>query len=122
MSLARLKWLAIIAPAGFLAVFAFLLRATFHSALHEFPGVLILIGGLAAGVAAFSFIIFGVIGRLERRIVQRNQELAALLAVGHGLGLVRRAARRCSTRRSRRSSRVTPAEAAEVWLPPTEAA
>lgn len=82
MNLARLRSLAIVAPVGFLAVFAFLLRETFHSTLHEFPGVLILIGVLAVGVAAFSFTIFGVIGRLERRLVQRNQELAALLAVG----------------------------------------
>lgn len=115
MSLARLRWFAIIAPAGFLAVFAFLLRATFHSALHEFPGVLILIGALAAGVAAFSFTIFGVIGRLERRIVQRNQELAALLAVGQAASSSVELPEMLDKALAAILG-ITPAETAELWL------
>ncbi len=115
LNLARLRWLAIAAPVTFLVVFALLLRETFHSALHDFPMVLVLIGILAAGVAGFSFTIFGVIGRLERRIVQRNRELAALLAVGQAAA--------SSVELSEILDKaldailgVTPADAAEIWL------
>ena len=38
MSLSRLKWFAIVAPAAFLAVVGYLLRGPFHELLHEFPG------------------------------------------------------------------------------------
>jgi len=115
VSLARLKWLAIVAPAGFLAVFAMLLRETFHSALHEFPGILILIGILALGVAAFSFTIFGVIGRLEQRIIQRNQELAALLAVGQAAASSVELSGMLDTALATIVG-VTRADAAELWL------
>ena len=121
MDLARLRWLAIVAPVTLLVLFAALLRQPFHSALHEFPGVLILIGILAAGAAVFSFTIFGAIGRLEQRILQRNRELAALLAVGQ--------AATSSVELSEMLDKaldaildVTPAETAEIWLTTDEGA
>ena len=121
MTLSRLKWLAIVAPLGFLAVLYVLLHTVFYS-LHHFPGILVLFAWAAAGVALFSFSVFALISRLERRVVeqnrrleQRNQELAALLAVGRAaasslelpdiLGKAMEAI-----------LEVTSAEAAEVWL------
>jgi signal transduction histidine kinase len=115
VNLARLRWLAIVAPVGFLAVFAVLLRETFHSTLHEFPGVLILIGVLAVGVAAFSFAIFGVIGRLERRLIQRNQELAAVLAVGQAAASSVELPEMLDKALAAILG-MTPAETAELWL------
>ncbi len=115
MNLAHLRWFAIVAPVTFLVGFTLLLRETFHSALHEFPAVLILVGILAVGVSIFSFIIFGAIGRLERRILQRNRELAALLAVGQAAA--------SSVELSEMLDKaldailgVTLAETAEIWL------
>ena len=82
MSLLRLKWFAIVAPVTFLVVVGFLVRGPFHEELHEFPGYLYVLGVLTVAVSVFSFLVFGIIGRVERRIVQQNEHLAALLAVG----------------------------------------
>src|SRR3990172_11296830 len=80
-TLTRLKWLAIVAPLAFLALLQYLLHSVLWH-LHDFPGVLIVFALVALGIAVFSFGVFRVITRLERRILARNQELAALLAVG----------------------------------------
>ncbi|HUP31874.1 MAG TPA: GAF domain-containing protein [Gaiellaceae bacterium] len=121
MTLSRLKWLAIVAPLGFLAALYVLLHTVFYD-LHHFPGILVLFAWAAGGVALFSFSVFALISRLERRVVeqnrrleQRNQELAALLAVGRAaasslelpdiLGKAMDAI-----------LEVTSAEATEVWL------
>jgi signal transduction histidine kinase len=115
VNLARLRWLAIVAPVTFLVVFAALLRQPFHSALHEFPGVLILVGILAAGVVVFSFTIFGAIGRLEQRILQRNDELAALLAVGQEAASAVELSEMLDKALDAILG-VTPADTAEIWL------
>jgi signal transduction histidine kinase len=121
MTLRRLKWLGIAAPLAFLSVLWILLH-TMVEVLHDFPGYLILLVLMGASIALFSFGVFRLIARLERRLLeqnreleQRNQELEGLLAVGRaassslqlmevldeGLGSI---------------LDVTSAEAAEVWL------
>lgn len=115
MNLARLKWLTIVAPVMFLVVFSLLLRRPFHSALHEFPPVLFLIGFLAVGVTVFSFTIFNAIGRLERRILQRNDELAALLAVSQATASAVELAEMLDKALDAILG-VTPADTAEIWL------
>jgi signal transduction histidine kinase len=80
--LARLRWLATAAPIAVLAVAGYLLRGPVHDEFHHFPGYVYALGVLALAVSAFSFAIFGLIGRLEREIVQRNTQLAALLSIG----------------------------------------
>lgn len=89
MTLGRLTWLAIVAPVVFLSALWMLLHSTLDD-LHAFPEVLFVLGGLTGGVVAFAFAVFGLVRRLERRVVQqnteleeRNQQLAALLAVGY---------------------------------------
>ena len=121
MSLARLRWLSIVVPVALLVAFAILLRSPFHDFLHDFPGVLVLIGILAVGVTVFSFAIFGAIGRVEERILQRNRELAAVLAVGQATA--------SSVELSEMLDKaldailgVTPAETAEIWLTTNEGA
>ena len=121
LSMTSLKWLAILVPIVFLALVQYLLHA-FVEVLHEWPWVIVLFGAVAVAVASFSFAVFGVIERLERRVLEqseeasrRNRELAALLAVGQAgrsavrLGDVLDAALEAVLA-------VTSAEAAEVWL------
>lgn len=88
MTLGRLKWLAIVAPIGFLAAMWGLLHSVLFG-LHEFPGLLVVLGLTIAGVALFAFGVFAVVSRLERQIIaqnreleQRTQELEAVLTVG----------------------------------------
>ncbi|MEX0673902.1 MAG: sensor histidine kinase [Gaiellaceae bacterium] len=80
--LVRLRWLATAAPIAVLALAGYLLQGPVHDEFHHFPGYLYVLLVLAAAVSAFSFAIFGLIGRLEREIFRRNRQLAALLAVG----------------------------------------
>lgn len=119
--LTRLKWLGIFGPLAFLTVLQVLLHDAFYE-LHYFPGVLLLFGILGAAVAFFSFSVFAIVAKLERRIVEQNEELArrndelgAFLAVGRAasgslaLGEVVDEALDAILS-------VTSAESAEVWL------
>ena len=120
-SLSRLKWLGIFGPLAFLTVLQVMLHSWFYE-LHHYPGVLFLFAILGVAVALFSFSVFAIVGKLERRIVeqnvellQRNDELSALVAVG-------RAASRSLTLAAIADEAldavlaVTSAESAEVWL------
>lgn len=80
-----LRWLAIVLPLAFIAGFHYLLH-TGLSAFHDFPGVLAVLALVAIGIAAFSYAVFGIVGRLERRILERNAMLAALVAIGREAG------------------------------------
>ncbi|HLG08284.1 MAG TPA: GAF domain-containing protein [Gaiellaceae bacterium] len=124
MTLGRLKWLAIVAPIGFLAAMWALLHSVFFE-LHHFPEVLAVLGTAAVGVSVFAFGVFAIVNRLERRIVDQNQalehrtqELEAVLTVGRAasssleLGELLDAAMDAILE-------VTNADAAEVWLRPT---
>lgn len=121
MTLGRLKWLAIIAPIGFLAAMWALLHSVLLG-LHHFPGVLAVIAVTIAGIALFAFGVFAVVNRLEQQIVvqnreleQRTQELEAVLTVGRAasssleLGELLDAAMDAILE-------VTKADAGEVWL------
>lgn len=121
MTLGRLKWLAIVAPIGFLAAMWSLLHTALFG-LHDYPGVLIVLGTTIGGVALFAFAVFAVVTRLEQRIVvqnreleQRAQELEAVLTVGRAasssleLGELLDAAMDAILQ-------VAKADAAEVWL------
>lgn len=115
MSLSLLKWFAIVAPAAFLAVVVFLLRGPVHHELHSFPGYLYVLAVMTVAVSVFSFFVFGIIGRVERRVLEQNEHLAALLAVGRAgsssldLAVVLDAALEAILS-------VTSAETGEVWL------
>ena len=121
MTLGRLKWLAIVAPIGFLAAMWALLHSVFFD-LHQFPGILGVLVTAIVGISLFAFGVFAVVNRLERRILeqndeleQRTQELEAVLAVGREasssleLGELLDAAMDAILD-------VTKTDAAEVWL------
>jgi len=89
MSLRKLKWMVVIAPAVYLVIVTVLLRGPFHEELHNFPGYLYVLGALTTTVVAFSLVVFAILARVERSILEqndelqrRNRELAALLAFG----------------------------------------
>lgn len=81
----KLKWLAIIVPFAFITSLFYLLH-TALAAFHRFPGVLVVLAVVAIGIAAFSYAVFVVVERLERRIIERNAMLAALIAIGREAG------------------------------------
>ncbi len=121
MTFGSLKWFAIVAPVVFLAGLWTLLHGTFYG-LHNFPGVLVVLGGVTLGVGAFAFGVFAVVRRLERRILlqnteleQRNQQLEALLAVGHAASSSLELAELLDGAMDAILD-VTRADAAEVWL------
>lgn len=80
VSLARLKWFAIVLPFAALVVFVVLLRSSLHDWLHESPGVLVLAAALAACIFVFASVIFALIEDLEARVLDQNRELSELLA------------------------------------------
>ncbi len=82
MSLSLLKWFAIVAPAAFLVVVVYLLRGPLHHELHEFPEYLFVLAVMTVAISVFSFLVFGIIRRVERHVIEQNERLAALLAVG----------------------------------------
>ncbi|HEU0247899.1 MAG TPA: GAF domain-containing sensor histidine kinase [Gaiellaceae bacterium] len=88
MTLGRLKWLAIVAPIGFLAAMWALLHSVLFD-LHRFPAVLGVLATTIVGISLFAFSVFAIVNRLEQRILlqkdeleQRTQELEAVLTVG----------------------------------------
>jgi signal transduction histidine kinase len=129
VSLARLKWFAIVLPFAALLVLVLLLRSSLHDWLHESPGFLFLGAFFAVCVFVFASVIFALIEDLEARVIdqnralsdlvartdQQNAELSALLTVGR--------ASASSVDLSEMLDEaldailaVTPAEAAELWL------
>ncbi len=82
--LTRLRLLATLAPIGFVVVVLYLMRGPFHRQLHEYPGFLYVLAVVSMAVSAFSFLIFAVIARLERRMHAQNRELAALNEIAKG--------------------------------------
>ena len=80
VSLARLKWFAIVLPFAALLVLVILLRSSFHDWLHESPGVLFLGAFFAVCVFGFASVIFALIEDLESRVLDQNRELSELLA------------------------------------------
>lgn len=76
----RLRWLAIVLPLVFIATLNYMLH-TGLSAFHDFPGVLVVLAVVAAGIAAFSYAVFGIVNRLERenaRLHERVLDAAVL--------------------------------------------
>ncbi len=80
-SLRRLRWLAIVIPLAFLATLDYVRHTLFVDQLHTTGGAVFVFVLVAAAVSAFSFVIFGLIGRLERRVIAQNRRLAVLNAI-----------------------------------------
>lgn len=129
VSLARLKWFAIVLPLAALVGLVLLLRSSLHDWLHESPEVFVLAAFFAVGVFAFASVIFALIEDLEARVLDQNRELTELLARTDQQNAELSALLKVG--RASASSvdlsvmldealdaivAVTPAEAAELWL------
>ncbi|HEX6228828.1 MAG TPA: GAF domain-containing protein, partial [Solirubrobacterales bacterium] len=110
----RLRWLAIVLPLAFIAGLNYLLH-TGLSSLHDFPQVMVVLAMVAAGIAIFSYAVFGVVERLERRILERNAMLGALVAIGREAGSSLDLGELLDNSLAA-ILEITSAEAAEVWL------
>lgn len=86
MNLRTLKWLTIIIPIIFLAAFDYLRHQVFFATLHTTAGFVLFLLVTFAGVFAFSHAVFGLINRMEARIVRHNRELGVVAEVASALG------------------------------------
>lgn len=80
--LQRLKRLTILVPLIFLMILEAVRRLSGWNFGQSWPGYLLLAAIVALGAFGFAELVFGVIARLEDRLVQQNQELLALNASG----------------------------------------
>lgn len=91
MKLKILKMATIVAPAIFVGLFEISRHSLFVEHQPMIMGNLIVFGTILVGAFLFSRVIFGIIERMQREIVRRNQELAAVnsvaLAVSESLNL-----------------------------------
>ncbi|MCH7706466.1 MAG: GAF domain-containing protein, partial [Chloroflexi bacterium] len=119
-----LRWVAIVVPMLFIVAVDILRQTIFSHHAYVFPGYAGLVFTYVitlVAVVVFSYAIFGVIGRLQRSIVEQNrqsqlqnQELEALLAVGKVVTSSFDQDELLSTLLDT-VVRVTSAQAAEVW-------
>lgn len=86
MSLRTLKWLTVVLPMAFLAAFDYFRHQVFFSTLHTAPGFLGFLIFTFVAILLFAHAVFGLIAKMERRIVRQNQELGAVAEVAAALG------------------------------------
>lgn len=80
--LQRLKWLAVLAPVVFLAALEVLRRLVYPSLFGSWPGYVLLAGIVLTGTLFFAETIFSVIGRMQARLTEQNQEILSLHEAG----------------------------------------
>ena len=81
MSFRRLKWLAILAPIGFIGVLEYA-RYALSSISESWQGHLLLNGVVLLGAVFFYGAVFSVVDSFQRKLQQRNEELAAMHSAG----------------------------------------
>ncbi len=82
LDLPLLKRIAVLVPLAFLAVIELFRSLVYPSFFQSFPGYLVIAALILAGVSIFSNSIFGLVGRMQERLTQQNQELLALHEAG----------------------------------------
>ena len=85
MTVHRLKWATVIAPIVFLGLFTYVVHFVFPDFLHSWLGFALMLSVSAVAVYAFSHVVFGIIDRLERRVLEQNRELSAVSDVATAL-------------------------------------
>jgi nitrate/nitrite-specific signal transduction histidine kinase len=81
-SLQHLKWLTILAPLLFFGLLDFLQQVLLRDAINPLISYLAAVTIILVGTLVFSEMIFGVIHRMQQRLVQQNRELLALHQAG----------------------------------------
>ena len=85
MTVHRLKWATVIAPIVFLGLFTYVVHFVFPDFLHSWLGFALMLSVSAVAVYAFSHVVFGIIDRLERRVLEQNRELSAVSDIATAL-------------------------------------
>ncbi len=78
VGLLRLRLVVVVAPVVFMGVVIYLVRGPAHHQLHTFPGDVYMFAALALVVSCFTLVVFGIIERLERRVLLKNEHLSVL--------------------------------------------
>ena len=81
MSFRRLKWLAILAPIGFLGIVEYA-RYALGPALPSWEGRILMNGVVLLCALFFYGAVFTILGQMRERLESRNRELAALHSAG----------------------------------------
>ena len=87
-NLSLVKWLAVVLPILFLAAVDIFRQTVFSGQLYPFPGLFGLLftyAAISVSVLMFSHAVFAFIARLQRKIIEQNRQLSALLAVGRAV-------------------------------------
>lgn len=74
----QLRWLTIVAPFAFLALYYYLMLGPAHHLFHTWEGFALLMAVLAVAVTLFASYVFNLIGRQQATILRQNAALAAL--------------------------------------------
>src|SRR3990170_4257296 len=82
MSLRTLRWLTAILPIVVLAALDYVRHVIFPAFLHTTTGFLVTYIGILAGVFIFSEVVFRMIERMQREIVEQNRKLETLYSEG----------------------------------------
>ncbi len=85
LSRAKLKWLTVWAPVGFILVVFVLILSLFHGPHSPSVWIATLVAASGIGLAGaylFSYFVFSRIERQEEEIVQRSEAMAAINAIG----------------------------------------
>lgn len=85
MNLRWLKWLAIVFPLVFLAVFDYVRHFMFPIPLHTWPGYFVAIGIVLVVMALFANGIFGIVRKMEQDVLSQSAQLKALNEAGVSL-------------------------------------
>ena len=79
VSLSTLRWLTVIVPVLFLIGVDYIRHFVFpFFVFHDWPGFVVIWGGNLVAVLGFSHIVFRTVERMQKEILQRNQELSLL--------------------------------------------
>ena len=82
MSFRMLRWLTAILPIAVLAGLDYVRHFVFPGYLHTWTGFAVVYTGLLLGVLIFSEIVFRLVERMQREIVEQNRKLAQLYREG----------------------------------------
>lgn len=82
LELPRLKRIAILVPLAFLALIELIRIIVFPDFFRSFTGYLVIAALILIGASLFSTSIFGLVGRMQDRLTNQNQELLALHDAG----------------------------------------
>lgn len=85
MTIRQLRWTTIVAPILFLGVFTYVAHSLFDELLDSWIGFALMLSLSAVVVSLFSYVVFGIIERLELRVSGQNQELSAVSSIATAL-------------------------------------